>query len=261
MKIKSIILFILCMVPIISDAKILYYGTVPEMVSIVYGQTTILHFNQEVKTISQASQFIIEATDPANPNYQLLAIRPRDLKSEDKLTFILANEAVVTLNIKTVPAHQPDKTDNMYDLRPKDEEVDPMSREDKGANITELELMKAMIRNDSIVGYQYKALVRTIPSGEKDIVAQLIKVYTGPKFNGYVFKVQNTSKASRYAIDLKSLTFGKPNVALLSQSDHQVIPELGITYLRIVTKPTSTYYEVTLPIAPMGKKQGENDEV
>lgn len=255
MKFIKLMTFLVFLNPMIGNSKILYYGSETEMISIVSGQTTILRFNEEVKTISQATQFIIEPADLADPNYQVLTIKPRSENSTDKITFILSNDSIINIKVKTVPQNQPDKTDNFYDLRPKDLEIE------KGTNVSEIELMKAMIRSDNIVGFHNKSLNKIIPSGEKEVKSKLLKVYTGSQFNGYIFQIENTSEEKRVAIDLKSLTFGKPNVALLSQCDHKIIPEKGTTILRIVTKATSTYYEVTLPITPMGKKQGDTDEI
>ena len=116
----------------------------------------------------------------------------------------------------------------------------------------DLELMKAMVRWDRVVGYKVRNLQRTVNTGVKDLSAKLVRIYTGPKYNGYVFKIRNRSKKS-YAIDLKSLTLGTPNVALLSQVDKSVIQpkKENATMLRIIAKPTSVYYNISLPIAPI----------
>ena len=85
-----------------------------------------------------------------------------------------------------------------------------------------------------------------------------MKVYSGPKYNGYIFKIVNNSSSKSFAIDLKSLTLGRPNVALLSQVDDSILkPADGkesATFLRIVAKPTSVYYSLTLPVAPIVEK-------
>lgn len=241
-------------------AKTVYYGTEVETVSIVYGQTTLFKFNEEVKTISKASQFVMAAADPIDPNYQILSVRSRGESSTDFVSFILANDAVVNLKIVTVPVHLPEKTDNIYDFIPKDIEIDPLSREEKGTNVTEIELMKGMIRMGEVIGYNSKSLIQTIDSGQQKISAQLVRVYTGPKYNGYVFKVKNNSSSESFAIDLKSLSFGKPSSALLSQTDSKLLAGKEETFLRVVTKPTAVFYDIVLPITTMDKKGDANGE-
>lgn len=238
-------------------AKIIYYGTETEALTVPYGKETILRFDEEVKTISQASKFQIQPTDTQEPNYRLLSLTPRFETGSDQVIFILANDAVVTMKIDTVSADSPEKTDSFYDLQAKATKVDPVTPSTEGADVTELELMKAMIRSDDIVGYKANALIQKVNSGVEGVSAQLIKVYTGPKFNGYIFSVENTSKDKSYAIDLKSLTLGRPNMALLSQADASILmpkdkkQKPNNTFLRIVAKPSSVYHAVTLPIAPI----------
>ncbi|MBP6218546.1 MAG: hypothetical protein KA436_08170 [Oligoflexales bacterium] len=235
-------------------AKIVYYGSETEVLTLAYDATTILRFDDEVKTISQASKYIIEPADPADPNYRVLSIKPRLPDGKDKVTFILVNDTVVNLRLDTVSKAIPEKTDNFYDLKTKDLKIE----ETKGADVSDLELMKAMVRSDNLVGYNSRPFVRAVNSGIEGISAQLIKVYTGPKFNGYIFKVENTSLDKKFAIDLKSLTLGRPNVALLSQVDDKVISPIGtgkhITLLRIVAKSTSVYSSLSLPIEPIVTK-------
>ena len=206
------------------------------------------------KRSSTRQAFIIEPADANDPSYRVLSIKPRFNDSKDKISFILANEAVVNLKIQTVAQAIPEKTDNFFDLKTKEQKIDP---EAKGADVTELELMKAMIRFDKLVGYNAQDHVRAISSGIEGISAQLIKIYTGPKFNGYVFQIQNHSPKTAYAIDLKSLSLGRPNQALLSQVDEKILQAKGseagkaVTYLRIVAKPSSVYNTLALPIEPI----------
>lgn len=244
----------------VAQAKIIYYGTMPEKISIVFGHTTMLRFDEEVKTISQASQFIIEPADLNDPNYQVFTLKPRDNFSQDQVTFILANDTIVHLMISTISKPTPETKEHFYELRPQIKEVDPLSKEQKGQNITEIELMKSMIRMDTIIGYENKSVIRKLDSGEKQIAAQLTRVYTGPKFNGYIFKITNTSKNIDYAIDVKSLALGKPNMAILSQCDQAILKPKQTTHLRVVSRPSSVYYDITLPISTIEKKLGDLNE-
>ncbi len=236
--------------------KIVYYGSETESLTVGYDRTTILRFEEEVKTISQASKFSIEPANANDPNYRVLAIKPRSQDGIDKVTFILANDVVVNLKIRTVTQAIPEKTDSFYDLKSKELRVDPQSEAIKGADVSELDLMKAMIRGDTLLGYNAKTMTRTITSGIEGISVELIKIYTGPKFNGYVFKIANES-SKRFAIDLKSLSLGQPNVALLSQVDDKILEPVkapkgkDLTFLRIVAKPSSVYTSIVLPIEPV----------
>lgn len=237
-------------------ARTVYYGSETETVTIAYGGPTIFRFNEEVKTISQASKFNIKPADNKDPNYSVLSVVPRFTRGSTKVSFILANGVVVNTKMVIVSKALPEKTDSFYDFQPKERLIDNASNS-KGANVSDLELMKSMIRWDSVVGYKIRNLVRTVNTGVKGITAKLVRVYTGPKYNGYVFKVRNQSHKN-YAIDVKSLTLGVPNVALLTQVDKKILKSRktkeNVTFLRIVAKPTSVYYNIALPIAPIQKQ-------
>lgn len=257
-QIFKVVLFLSVFVSQLAFAKIVYYGSETEVLTLAYDNTTILRFDEEVKTISQATRFVIEPADPTDPNYRMLSIKPRYREGKDKVTFILANDSVVSLRLDTIAQAMPEKTDNFYDLKAKASRIDPLTDGVKGTEVSEIELMKAMIRSDTPVGYNARPLIRTVNSGVDGISAQLVKVYTGPKFNGYIFKIVNSSINKKFAIDLKSLSLGRPNLALLSQVDDKILdPSVGGkgTYLRIVAKPTSVYSAIVLPIEPITIKQ------
>ena len=231
------------------EAKTIYYGSEAETVTLSYGGPTIFRFNEPVKTISQASKFNIKPADTKDPNYSILSITPVFTRGKTKVSFILANGVVVHTKMVIVSKSIPEKTDSFYDFLPKENLIEKST---KGSNVSDLELMKAMIRQDNVVGYKIRNLVRTVNTDIKEIHAKLVRVYTGSKYNGYVFEIQNKS-SKRYAINLTNLTLGSPNVALLSQVDHKVLGNKNkkdnVTYLRVVSKPSSVYYNVSLPVA------------
>ena len=232
-------------------AKTIYYGSEVETVTLSYGGPTIFRFNEPVKTISQASKFRINPADTKDPNYSVLSMTPLFTRGKTKVSFILANGVVVHIQMVIVSKSVPEKTDSFYDFIPKENLIEKSS---EGSNVSDLELMKAMIRRDNVVGYKVRNLRRSVHTGVYGIRARMVRIYTGPKYNGYVFEIQNRS-SKRYAIDLTSLTLGNPNVALLSQVDHKTLESKGhknnVTYLRIVSKPASVYYNISLPIAPI----------
>ena len=234
----------------ICQARTIYYGSEVEKVTLTYGGPTIFRFDEEVQTISQASKFHIQPADAQSPNYAVLSITPRLTKGKTKVSFILANGAVVSTQMVILSKAVPEQTDSFYDFLPKKHLIEP-AKNTKGSQVSDLDLMKAMIRWDHVLGYKSRSLSRRISTGIKGVRARLVRIYTGPKYNGYVFKVRNHSKES-YTIDLTSLTLGRPDMALLSQVDHKELnPEQkASTFLRIVAKPTSVYYNLSLPKSP-----------
>jgi hypothetical protein len=238
----------------VAHGKTIYYGTSVETITIVHGGPTIFRFNEQVKTISRASKFSISPSDKESPDYTTLSVTPRFSKGSSKVTFLLADGAVVSTKIVIVPKNIPEKNDNFYDFLPKEKLIEKK----KESNVTDLDLMKAMLRWENVVGYKTKTFYRTVNSGSKQLSAKIIRVYTGPKFNGYVVKVTNKSKKKSYQIDLKSLSIGNPNQAILSQVDRKVLGPKGsgneTTYLRVVAKSTSVYYGINLPVGPANQK-------
>ena len=232
-------------------AKTIYYGSKTEPVSIVYGGPTIFRFNEEVKTISQAAKFSIKPTDQKDPSYSVLSITPRFTKGTSLVSFILSNGAVVNLKISILSKAHIEKTDSFYDFEPNKNLI--ASNDDKESNVTDLDLMKSMIRWKSVVGYKERAILRDVQTGKKGLSTKLVRIYTGPKYTGYIFKIKNNSR-KKYSLDIKNLTLGRPNVSLLSQVDQKVLKPRGVTFLRVVAKSTSVYYKVNLPFGDFESK-------
>ena len=233
--------------------KAIFYGSETEQLRVKRYGTTLLRFDHQVKTISQAENFVILPADTNNPNYSLLSIKPRNSKS-GTLTFILDNGAVVSLKVNVASRKSVEELDQFFDFKAKDQRINGKDRKAAGSNISDIDLMKAMIRNDKVTGYKSRPMSRWVRSGIKDIKVKLIKIYSGPRYNGYVFKVSNKGEKP-YKLSLKELSLGSPNVALLSQVDKKEIgPKAPTTLLRIVSKPTSAYREIVLPIRVTSKK-------
>lgn len=231
------------------SARDIYYGSETETVTVAFGGETIFRFNEAVKTISRASSFSIGPADKKDPDYAVLSVTPRFRSGKSEITFLLADGAVVTTKLVTVSKAIPEKTDSFYDFAPKKSLVEKEGN--AGPNITDLELMKSMIRWEDIVGVKERSLIRTVRSGIENLSAKLVRVYTGSKYNGYVYKITNLSKNKKFVIDIRSLTLGRPNQALLSQADTNLLKPKEATFLRIVAKPTSIYYNVNLPVGPI----------
>ena len=239
-------------------AREVIFGKSLEQITIVYGEETILRFPRLVKTVSNVSDFEISPVDKADPDYTLLQVKPIFRKSKGKVLFVLDDGAIVRVSLRTVKKGMPSKVDSFYEFISKESVVD------KTQNITtisEIELIKAMIRGDQVTGYKLRNLVRTIWKTQKGLKARMIKVYTGKKFNGYVFKLENVSKKDTFKINPEKVFLGRPNQAILSQIDDVILyPKSkgkAVTYLRMVAKPTTVYSDIILPFDSIGGEKND----
>ena len=229
-------------------AKEIYYGKTPEPLFLIHKEEAILKFPELVKTISKTHDFEIAPLDLNNPDYSTLSIRPIFRKSKGDVTFIFDNGESLKLKIKTVSKEIPNKTDQVYVFKSKEELINPKKSK---VNISALDLMKAMLRRDSVVGYKTKAHADKYLKIGDDLVCKLLKTYEGDRYTGYIFKISNKSKTSSAQIDLTQIKLGTPNTAILGQIDKRLIPKRShadsYTYLRIVTKVNSFHKDLLLP--------------
>lgn len=233
-----------------------YYGSDVQSISIVHGNPTVLRFDEPVKTLSNATKFEIVPANDTSPDYSVLSIKARKSNSKDEINFILANGAVVRVLVTTVPKHIPEKTHNLYDFTPRKEEI---QRElEENTSVSQMQLLKAMIREDQVTGYASRNISRAVVSGDANLKIELIKLYTGPKFNGYVFRITNTAPSKDFQIKLENLSIGYPNTALLSQVDTANLKnsstKQNTTLLRVVASATATYYNINLPFKELKTK-------
>ena len=249
---KQIITLIFLVVSITASeglfAREIIYGANIQQLTIVYGEETILRFPSLVKTVSNVNDFEISPVDKNDPDYTLLKIKPIFRKSKGKVLFVLDDGSIIRVSVKAIKKGLPSKVDSFYEF------ISQKSVIGKSQNITaisEIELIKAMIRGDNVTGYKLRSLVRTIWNTEKGLKAKLVKVYTGKNFNGYVFRLENTSKDITLKIDPEKVFLGSPNQAILSQIDDNILypKSLGkaVTYFRMVAKPTTIYSDLKLP--------------
>ena len=267
MKVKITLAFLIAAIGIAlsllptAEARIVYFGSETETITLVYGGATLLRFPMEVKTISQARHFEIGPANPDQPNYALLSIRPRFLSGSSEVVFILSDGTVIKTKLVVVSQAQPEKTDAIYDFKSKDT---LLSRDQEsgsqgaGSNLNEMELMKAMIRGDEVSGYEVRNLIRSVSPGIKGVEIKLVRLYTGSLFNGYVFEIGNVTPKQKLFINVQNLMLGEPNVAILSAVDQPVIEPKGKdgskTYLRVVAKATSLYNQLMLPVEVVERK-------
>ena len=234
-------------------AKVIYFGEEKQTIPIVFGKETLFRFSKPVKTISNTSRFIITPADKKQPDYKLLAVKPRKKSGTNNVSFILSDGSTVRTRLKTVSTNIPESTSDLYQFKPQDFQINSKEQETVAGHFSELDLLKAMIRGDLVSGYRMRKLKKSIYTGLKGVYAVLIRVYTGNRFNGYVFILENVAKKGKYHIDVRRLRLGNPDMAVLSQIDNSTIyPKKkgkNFTYLRIVAKSTSIYNDIVLPVA------------
>ena len=241
-----------------AEAKTIYFGGEAEVIPVVAGEETLLRFPAEVKTISRASRYSIGPANPEEPNYAFLQIRPRFSSGSSDVVFVLSDGTIVKTKIAVVAKAIPEKTDSIYEFKSKESLLNQGGGKDAAPNLSDLELMKALLRNDQVAGYEAKSLTRTLSPGFKGVTTKLIRIYSGNLYNGYIFEIENTTKGKKLYLNVPNLVLGDPNVALLSSADDYVLEPAGVagskTYLRIVAKATSLYSQLILPIQVVEKR-------
>lgn len=241
-------------------ARDVIYGKAKETVLIPFGVETLFRFPIEVKTITEASRFEIRPANQEEPDYSVLVVKPRMSEGSADVTFLLSDGS--TIRTFLIVSNKPNlKRDSIYDFKPRDELMtsniaggdattavkrDPMV-------ISELDLLRAMVRGDQVAGFDVSQYSMGIPIGSPNLSATLVKVYRGKDINGYIYRLKVESSKHFFEVDLKALALGNPNLAVLSQIDRKVLggekEEDRTAFLRIIAKPGSTASKVILPVA------------
>ncbi|MGK5083104.1 hypothetical protein WDW37_07335 [Bdellovibrionota bacterium FG-1] len=242
----------------VAQARTIYFGSETEVVPIVYGGATIFRFSGEIRTISQAQRFQITPANGDSPNYALLSVTPRFATGSSEVAFIFNDGTIIKTRLVVVSRVIPEKTDSIYEFKSKETLIQPDGETKTGASMPELDLMKAIIRGDEVLGYEVRNLARSISPGIKGVNIQLVRIYTGNQFNGYIFEIVNTTKNQKLFVNVQNMSLGDPNVALLGSVDDALIEPKSTgrhkTHLRIVAKSTSIYNELRLPIQVAERK-------
>ncbi len=184
---------------------------------------------------------------------------PRDPMGEALIAIILEDDSTVRVKLRTVMADKKDLADPIIEFKAREmPDLNEADRQDSPPR--EIELMKAMVRDDYISGFQRRELDRPIDTSQKGISARLIRQYEGEALHGYVFKVTNQMQSNSVTLDLRQLKLGKPNLAILSQADQLALTSKmrgrNETLLRVVAKSTSRYGDIRIPV---GIKKLENE--
>ena len=242
-----------------AEAKTVGYGTSTELVKIKYGDHTIFRFAKAVQTITGASRLDIKPANAADPSYTVLSVTPRFTNGVNEVSFFLVDGSVVRTKIVVSP-NDP-AADSLYDF--KSEEALEKGDAENAPPITEVELLKAMVRDDDVSGYKVSRVSETFPE-RKGVSIELVRIYKGSPFNGYVFRLANTNWRKNVEVDVRHVTVGEPNLAILAQSDEVMIYPKGKgvnqTLLRVVAKNTSSSRDVIFAMEaedPKTEKKGE----
>lgn len=228
-----------------AEAKTVVYGSGTEQVRIKYGAPTVFRFQKAVQTITGAGRLQVEPANQLDPNYKVLSVVPRFTNGVNEVTFFLTDNSVVRTKIVVSP-HDP-AADTFYDFKGRDSDD---IADENAPPMTEVELLKAMFRSESVPGYKLVRTSQSFPSKNGNGKAELVRIYQGNPFNGYVFKIRNTSWRKNLEIDVRHITVGNPNMAILSQSDESTLFPKGKgvneTFVRVVAKNTSSSRDVIL---------------
>lgn len=239
------------------EAKTVVYGSTAEQVRIIYGTPTVFRFEKAVQTVTGAGRLQVEPTNKGD--YSSLSITPRFTNGVHDVTFFLVDKSVVRAKILVNPKDP--AADSFYDFKSRDSVETGI--DGNAPALTEIELLKAMYRDDSVSGYKVMRMSQGFPSKSGSAQIELIRIYQGKPFNGYVFKVRNTSWQKNLEIDVRHITVGNPSLAILSQSDESTLSPKGKgvheTLVRVVAKNTASSRDVILAMEaeePEAKSKG-----
>ena len=245
-------------------AKAVFYGSTAEQVRIRHGGSTIFRFPKAVQTITGAGRLTIKPANDADPTYTVLSVTPRFTNGVNEVAFFLADGTVIKTKIVVSPSDP--AADSFHEFKPRDA-IDADQGDPNAPKISEVELLKAMVRDDDVSGYKVMRLSSDMPSKLNSASVELLRVYKGSPFNGYVYRVTNTSWRKTVEVDVRHISVGDPNLAILAQSDEdRLFPKGKGTYqtlVRVVAKNTSSSRDVILameaqdPEAQAAQKKGE----
>lgn len=249
-----------------ASARDILYGKARETIPVAFGTETIFRFPMEVKTITEASRFDIRPANGDEPDYSVLAVKPRFTEGSADVTFLLSDGTPIRTQL-VVATRTNLKRDSIYDFKAKEElgDTNPNLKDHPDPMvISELDLMRAMIRGDQVAGFNSESYSKPIALGSPNLTAELKKVYRGHDMNGYVYLLKTGLKDSGFEVSLDALAIGQPNLAILAQVDRTFIggktSEEREAYLRVVARPGASSQRIILPVALKSEKSKREDK-
>src|SRR4051812_20017736 len=106
-------LSLLISVPV--HAREIVYGKAKETLSVSFGVETLFRFPMEVKTITEAQRFEIRPANSEEPDYSVLAVKPRMMEGVADITFILSDGSVIRTQL-VISNRSNVKKDSIYDF-------------------------------------------------------------------------------------------------------------------------------------------------
>lgn len=243
-----------------ASARDVLYGKARETVPVAFGVETLFRFPLEVKTVTEASRFEIKPANAEEPDYSVLAVKPRFTEGASDVTFLLADGTAVRVQL-VVSSRINGKRDSIYDFKPHEDlsDTNPNRKDHPDPMvISELDLMRGMIRGDQVSGFDSEKYSKPIALESPHITAELKRVYRGREMNGYVYLLTTDYKERSFEVNLDAMAFGQPNLAILAQVDRDLIggetSEERQAYLRVVARPGASSQRIILPVALHSEK-------
>lgn len=237
------------------NEKVVFFGTSTKTLEVPFGEPTVLKFEKRVKSYSTAKNYMIKAEDENDPDYTTLVIVPKFTSGREKVSFVLEDRKIARIKFKTKVNDSSTFKETTYIFKSK-----TYSNPSKAPVIGEVDLLKAMVKDSQVSGFKRKKVSKSVNFKQRGVSSRLVRTYEGRNMNGYVFKLTNHLKKNNVYIDVRNVTFGSPDLAVLSQSDHSVLyPKNNGTYetfLRVVTEPSSNYKNTKLPMTTAKLKDG-----
>lgn len=252
---KTFFIFLLCVLGDLALARDVFYSTAPETIAIARGQKAVLQFEKPVKTISNAEEFEILPADTEQPDYSTLTLKARNSRGSNFVSFLLDDGSQVFLKI-VIKAKVADT--NGYFRFISQKELRSTTAK-KSIGLGKLDLLKAILRDEKVVGYEFSKPEKKVDTGLKGVVTHLERVYSGENYVGYVYRFENISYRYEYKIDLQKLKMGKPNFALLATIDRDLLKPKTSTeneaQLVVIAKASSEAEDAVLPVAWIKKER------
>ncbi|CAM6053767.1 unnamed protein product [Sphagnum tenellum] len=170
------------------------------------------------------------------------------------VTFLLGDGSSIRTQLVISAKSIAKPQDSIYDFKPTDElKSTNVFDQKEPVTVTELDLMRAMIGGDQLSGFKPRIVSMDIETGNKDLTLRLIKIYGSVShgFRGLVYELKTPLKDRKIEVNLPSLAFGQPNLAIMAQSDRASIggeqESDRIVLLRVVVKPGASARNIFLP--------------
>ncbi len=228
-----------------ASAKTIYYGSNVELVNLIRSEDTVFTFMSKVKSMKVPDGVIVNRYDTESGDTSELIVKPMISKVNGRLVFRLDTGDTIKLKIRVFNKYENKITDDVYEFKPLAEKAE--GHKDI-SEINALDAMKTMLRSDNHESFSVRDVFADIWPWKKGIDTKLIKIYSGKNFNGYVYKISNSSRNQSVKIDVTELKLGNPDQARYIQIDEETIPPKGSTLLRVVAAPSSYHRDLTLPV-------------